>query len=34
MGIEDEFDIKEIPDEVSQKFRTVKDVVEYLESRK
>ena len=32
MAIEDEFDI-DIPDEKAEKFRTVKDIVNYVEAR-
>ena len=32
MAIEDEYDI-EIPDEDAQKIKTVKDVIEYIESK-
>ncbi len=32
MAIEDEYDI-DIPDEVAEKFRTVKDIVKYVEAR-
>ncbi len=33
MAVEEEFDI-EIPDEDAEKFRTVRDMVEYVEARK
>ncbi|SHH96554.1 acyl carrier protein [Sporanaerobacter acetigenes] len=32
MGIEDEFDI-EIPEEDAEKFKNIKDIVEYVESK-
>ena len=32
MAFEEEFDV-EIPDEDAQKIRTVKDVIEYIESK-
>lgn len=33
MAVEEEFDI-EIPDEDAEKFRTVRDMVDYVEARK
>ena len=33
MGIEEEFDI-EIPDEIAEKIKTVKDAVDYIEKEK
>lgn len=32
MALEDEYDV-DIPDEVAEKFRTVKDIVKYVEAR-